>query len=178
VAVKIEQNKPKQSSLDDRIVETVQMSEKKASKMFVDFIMYSLRAPFITWPGYEDSWTEEHRTKAQLLRMTAHKDFEQELCTKYEAMIYFSTVSFEHAPDTDYADAYMHCFAEYFDYKLIEPDRELRELEQGAASLLYNLRHCIFMTQMKHLKAKYHSTPKEELRKEPAVQGSLAEFLQ
>lgn len=149
-----------QKSLDGSIPVQKDTEHKKSEKAFVDYFMYALTAPFIHPPGGwgEDLWTGDKRSQAKIYRLTEHKDIENGMCTCFEAMMYISAVSLDHPLDYDLYNIYMYLFAQYFDYRLISPDRPAPTLVEHEMSILKRFREWMYKIQMEHIKTKGRET--------------------
>jgi hypothetical protein len=76
-------------------------------------MMYRVSAPFIVWPGYEDTITPDMKQRATLARLANPRN---EQCSDYEAALYLMTASqvapFDHTWYKIYATVFSRCFPE------------------------------------------------------------------
>lgn len=129
--------------------------DRKEQKKFVDTFMYCLTAPFIVWPFMEDTWTEQMRAKAKVLRLAyagKNNGFSDE-CTDFEAMLYISSASLANPPSHEWTKIYVHLFMQFY------PER--KEIQEGIERAnewelrdLTRLKQWIFRKQAEALREK------------------------
>lgn len=98
-------------------------AEQKAEKEFVTALMYALKAPFITWPQWEDVYERHHVEQARIYRLAQlPKIMELKQATEYEAMMYIHSASLGSGRPLprEADDVYFHLFRKYFDKKLCD----------------------------------------------------------
>lgn len=135
------------------------MASSNQEKKFVNTMMYMMVAPTIVAPGYEDMITKDLKSKAQLYRMTAQQNVEQERCSDFDAMLYLMTISYLQPLTHSWKKIYQHLFLKYYDINQIDTDPEKqnwirRDAELGEEELhsLHKLQRWIFKRQMEHIR--------------------------
>lgn len=135
--------------------EPVAATRREADR-FVDTIMYTMFAPLIVFPGWEDSF-KDHKMEAIAHRMAHQQEvFDRQECTEYEAMLYVSSASLVAPPEHDWVQVYLWLFQrykpEFAEANDLKPDRA--ELNAQQREKLTGLRRWVFRRQMEHMKAK------------------------
>jgi hypothetical protein len=134
---------------------------KKSSreeKKFVDSVLYIFKAPYITWPNYEDYITPDMKMRAELDRMkNITKIMETKESTDYEVVIYLHTASFIHPLPRVFVKMYFHCFAKYYDIQQILDDdnsslKYYTTLDENEVYEYHRFKKWIFKRQVESLK--------------------------
>lgn len=118
-------------------------------------MLYMINTPIIVSPGYEDSVTEEQKSKHQLEALgNISEIFENKQSTDFSAMLYISNASLMGPLSEEQRHIYEFIFSQFYDFKALigkDPPKELSETE---ALELKKLKEWIFKKQVEHLKSK------------------------
>lgn len=143
-------------------------SARKEERDFVDQVMYWLRAPYITWPGYEDIYqANDNKNKALVRRLAHHQEIHRDkMCTEWEAMLYISTATLGAPPSHSWYRIYMYLFnKEMPEAAVANGLADVQELEGNEREDLMHLRRWIYKVQLLHLKQEKEAEAPAEVRR-------------
>jgi hypothetical protein len=145
--------KPKERTTDE--------DKKKRDKSWdrhAEDLVAALTLPTITWPGYEDSYPEMLRSRAQtdrMIQLMKSPDEFREFSTDGEALGYLSTASFIAPMDRDHVEIMQYLFNKVMPKETIPSDLEvIKGLDSNQETILKRLKQWIRKKQWKALKAK------------------------
>ncbi len=127
-------------------------------------LLYRSAAPFMVWPGYEDSITAEMKARAMLARL-ANPITGQ--CSDYEACLYLMTASqvapFGHTWYKIYATVFCRCFPEHA--ATIFGD-QMEHLESYEEAQLRDFKAWVYKRQIEAIKAQAGCATSQNLRRD------------
>ena len=151
-------------------------SLKKEGEEFAQLFVHILFAPIVGMPDWVETLRDQ-KDKVLIERLSHYQDFEEGMCTEYEAMLYISTATLVSPPSHNWFNIYMWLFNQHMPEApkandLIGP----AELQGSEAEDLRQLRQWIFKSQALHLKRK--EQPEAQESKETKKLAKEVEFEQ
>lgn len=119
---------------------------------FTKAILYNLKAPIITMPGWESAITKTMVTGAKVHRFS-EMVYEKQMATDYEAALYLMTLSLTKPLTNEMFRLYKYTMRKYFPHMmdLVNISKE-EPLTDNEKEDLVKLKKWIFKQQMEQLK--------------------------
>ena len=153
---------------------------KTAKDDFVDRLMYTLQAPIIVYPGYEDTVLPEQRDRVnfeRLAMLATAKDMIE--CTDYEAALYLSTASQIAPMSHTWVKIYTSVFLKAFPQskELLDEEAQTQKLYEYEQYELTRFKQWIFKQQMQALKAKEKAAEPQKVVVQKPEYYDLTQFI-